>query len=319
MSPEITVIVPAFNAEKYLARCLDSITGQSMSSWELVIIDDGSSDRTAMIAEEYAAKDSRIKLIRQAKQGVSKARNTGIDNANGKYLAFVDADDYLESDYLKLLFDKAEESNADITQCSFFFVDEEGEKIPDSNPCQKFCEDKDTILSSYFAGTHGDIRDSVWAKLFKRETFADIRFDTGLSIYEDGYYVYQCCQKAGKVFCFGESLYNYVQHGNSTTHSRVNGEYKDFFSMFDKQKMDFAGDGYIRKRIAGREAETALWLMRILVNNGNKNAFWDLRKRAVRISSDVIWSSAPFAIKLKLIGVTIMPHIYLAMLKGRSE
>ena len=319
MSPDITVIVPAFNAEKYLMRCLDSIAGQSFGSWELIIVDDGSTDATINIAKEYTGKDSRIKVINASGKGVSAARNSGMELAGGKYLAFVDADDYLEPDYLKKLFDRAEKSNADITQCSFSFIDEAGSKIPDANSVDKTYEDKDAILRAYFAGTHGDIRDSVWAKLFKRETFADVRFNTGLSIYEDGYYVYQCCQKAGKVISFGVPLYNYVQHGGSTTHSRVNELYKDFFSMFEKQKKDLADNRYFRKRISGREAETALWLMRILVNNGNKDAFWDLRKRAVKLSGDVIWSSAPFTIKLKLIGVTVMPHIYLAMLKGRKS
>lgn len=319
MSPDITVIVPAFNAEKYLMRCLDSIAGQSFGSWELIIVNDGSADATINIAKEYTGKDSRIKVVNSSGKGVSAARNAGIELADGKYLAFVDADDYLEPDYLKELFDRANDTNADIVQCSFSFIDETGNKTPDANSVDRIYEDKDAILRAYFAGTHGDIRDSVWAKLFKRETFADVRFNTGLSIYEDGYYVYQCCQKAGKVISFGVPLYNYVQHGGSTTHSRVNELYKDFFSMFEKQKKDLADNRYFRKRISGREAETALWLMRILVNNGNKDAFWDLRKRAVKLSGDVIWSSAPFTIKLKLIGVTVMPHIYLAMLKGRKS
>ena len=162
-------------------------------------------------------------------------------------------------------------------------------------------------------------RDSVWAKLFRRETFADIRFDAGLSIYEDGYYVYQCCKKAAKVLSFSTPLYDYVRHGDSTTHSRVNEKYTDFFAMFEKQKKELESDTYIRKRISGREAETALWLMRIMINKGNKQAAWDLRKRATGIAGDVIWSKSPFSIKMKLIGVTIMPHIYFAMLKGRKD
>ena len=89
--------------------------------------------------------------------------------------------------------------------------------------------------------------------------------------------------------------------------------------MFGKLKSDFADDSFIRKRISNREAENALWLMRIMVNNGNKKAAWELRKRAVAASGDVIWSQAPFSIRMKLIGVTIMPHIYFAMLKGRKN
>jgi glycosyltransferase involved in cell wall biosynthesis len=318
MSPEITVIVPAFNAEKYLRTCLESVTGQTFTSWELIIADDGSTDSTGAIADEYAAKDGRIKVLHLNRHGVSAARNACIDASEGKYLAFVDADDYLEPDYLKELFDRAEVSHADIVQCSFF-EDSEGNKTPDANPVDKTYEDPDSMMRAFFAGTHGDIRDSVWAKLFRRDAFADIRFDTGLSIYEDGYYVYQCLRKATKAVCFGKPLYHYVKHGNSATHSGLDEKYKDYFAMFDKLKADFADNGFIRKRIAGREAETALWLMRIMVNNGNKKAAWELRKRAVAAAGDVIRSNAPFALKLKLIGVTIMPHIYFAMLKGRKD
>ncbi len=318
MSPEITVIVPAYNAEKYLAGCLDSVICQTFTGWELIVADDGSSDRTGRIADEYAAKDGRIKVIHLSNRGVSAARNAGIDAANGKYLAFVDADDLIEPDYLKTLYEKAEDSNADIVQCSFF-VDSDENKTPDTNPVDKTYEDADSVMKAFFAGTHGDIRDSVWAKLFRRETFADIRFDAGLSIYEDGYYVYQCCKKAAKVLSFGTPLYDYVRHGDSTTHSRVNEKYTDFFAMFEKQKKELESDTYIRKRISGREAETALWLMRIMINKGNKQAAWDLRKRATGIAGDIIWSKSPFSIKMKLIGVTIMPHIYFAILKGRND
>lgn len=318
MLSDITVIVPAFNAEKYLKGCLDSVIRQSLNSWELIIADDGSSDRTGEIADQYAAKDNRIKVIHLSNQGVSATRNACIDASEGRYLAFVDADDYLEPDCLKELFERAEESKADIVQCSFF-EDSEGEKIPDANPVDKTYEDADSLMRAFFAGTHGDIRDSVWAKLFRREAFADIRFDTGLSIYEDGYYVYQCLRKTSKAVCFGKPLYHYVQHGNSATHSGLDEKYKGYFAMFDKLKDDFADDGFIRKRIANREAETALWLMRIMINNGNKKAAWDLRKRAMGAAGDVIWSQAPFKIKLKLTGVAIMPHIYFAMLKGRKD
>lgn len=318
MSPEITVIVPAYNAEKYLRTCLESVTGQTFTSWELIIADDGSTDSTGAIADEYAAKDGRIKVLHLNRHGVSAARNACIDAANGKYLAYVDADDLLETDYLKALYEKSEESNADITQCSFV-VDADGNKTPDTNPVDKTYEEAGSAIRAFFEGSHGDIRDSVWAKLFRREAFADIRFDTGLNIYEDGYYVYQCLKKAGKVVSFGTPLYHYVQHGNSTTHSGIDEKYEGYFAMFGKLKSDFADDSFIRKRISNREAETALWLMRIMVNNGNKKAVWELRKRAVAAAGDVIRSNAPFALKLKLIGVTIMPHIYFAMLKGRKD
>ena len=150
----------AYNAEKYLRTCLESVIGQTFTSWELIIADDGSTDSTGAIADEFAAKDGRIKVLHLNRHGVSAARNACIDAANGKYLAYVDADDLLEPDYLKALYEKSEESNAYIVQCSFF-VDSDENKTPDTNPVDKTYEDADSVMKAFFAGTHGDIRDST--------------------------------------------------------------------------------------------------------------------------------------------------------------
>lgn len=317
-APGISIIVPAYNAGRYLADCLESIIRQTFSDWEMIIADDGSSDMTFELSDKFASQDPRIRVIHLKRQGVSAARNSCLEKARGRYLAFVDADDLLEPDYLKDLFRKAEQSGADITQCSFFY-ERNGEKIPEANGVDGIFEDSGSIMRAYFNGMHGDIRDGVWAKLFRREVFSDIRFDTGLSIYEDSYYIYQCLKKAGKVMCFSTPLYRYVQHSDSTTHTRIYERYEDFFSMFEKQKEDLASDDLLRKRISNREAETALWLIRKMVDYGNTPAFWDLRKRILRIASDVIFFTCPFVIKLKTVGVMAVPHLYYALLKGRKE
>ena len=316
-NPAITVIIPAYNAEKYLPGCLDSISGQSFTDWELIIADGGSSDGTGQIAREAAAKDSRIKFIETEKQGVSAARNACIEAARGRYLAFVDADDLIGPDYLTDLFEHAEKIGADITQCSFIFVMEDGTEKPDPNGIDAVFSDSEDIMKACFRGSQGDIRVSVWAKLFRRETFKDIRFDTGLRIYEDAFYVYECCRKAESVCCFPAPLYRYVQHGSSATHSRLLEIYPDFFKMFAKQRSDFRDKSSIRKCISIRQAGTALWLMRILQESGRQDEAWDLRKKAKAVSRDVLCSGAPFLLKSKLIAVTMMPHLYFALLKGR--
>ena len=100
-NPKISIIVPVYNAEQYLRRCIDSILNQSFTDFELILIDDGSKDKSSDICDEYAAKDSRIKVYHKENGGVSSARNLGLDNANGEWIAFVDSDDFIKEDYLK--------------------------------------------------------------------------------------------------------------------------------------------------------------------------------------------------------------------------
>lgn len=316
--PEITLIIPAYNAGERFSECLNSVIRQSFSDWELIIADDGSTDGTGEIADGFASKDKRIMVLHKENQGVSAARNAGIEASRGRYLSFVDADDRLEKDYLEELYRHAMESDADIIQCSFFF--EEGvKKIPDSNPVEGVFRGSQEILNAYFKGSQGDIRLSGWSKLFRREAFADLRFDTKLRVYEDALYVYECCKKAKTVCCFNTPLYNYVQHESSAVHSRLAEIYLDFFTMYKTQKSDVGDNSRFRKRISAREAESALWLMRVLSRDGNKQELWSLREIVTKIFFEVTFSSAPFLIKLKAVSVTVMPHLYFALIARRNR
>ena len=316
--PEITLIIPAYNAGERLSECLNSVLRQSFSDWELIIADDGSTDGTGETADGFASKDKRIRVIHKENRGVSAARNACIEAGRGRYLSFIDSDDRLEEGYLEELYKHAVESEADIIQCSFFF-EEGGKKIPDPNPVEGVFRGSQEILNAYFKGSQGDIRLSCWSKLFRRAAFADVRFDTKLRVYEDALYVYECCKKAKTVCCFNTPLYNYVQHESSAVHSRLAEIYPDFFAMYKTQKSDVRDNARFRKRISAREAETALWLMRVLSRDGNKQELWNLRKIVTKIFFDVTFSSAPFLIKLKTAGVTVMPHVYFALIARRNR
>lgn len=318
MSAEISVIVPAYNAEDYLKRCIESVICQSFANWELLIADDGSSDNTGKIAEEYARADDRIQVILNDHKGVSYARNACLDVAIGEYITFLDADDSLDPDCLRELLSQAKQRCADITQCAFRYLDGNGNTSPDPDANDAVYRGQEEIIRAHFRGQQGDIRLSVWAKLIRREAVTDLKFNTDLDVYEDAYYIYQCCRKAKTVCCFSMPLYNYIQHDASTTHSGLTGIWRDYFKMYEMEKRDFPNDRAICRNIDRRQAETALWLMRIMVSAGKTNEFWEIRKKSVRFTSSVIWSNAPFKIKMKLIGAVMAPHIYLSMLKGRG-
>ena len=234
--PEISIIVPVYNGEQYLSECLDSVKNQSFSDWELIISDDGSDDRTADIADRYAESDKRIQVIRLNRVGVSAARNSGIELSKGNYIAFVDSDDLLAPEYLSRMLSLAKSENADIVQCSFCFIDEKENRTPDQGGIDAVFTGQDEILEAYSNGPLGDIRVSVWAKLFRREMFSDIRFSQDIRIYEDAFYVYQCCRKAGKVYSFSEPLYLYRQRGDSVMHSGLSECYSDYFQVLDTQR-----------------------------------------------------------------------------------
>ena len=316
-NPEISVIIPAYNAESYLADCLASVIDQEFTSWELIVADDGSTDATGKICDVYASKDDRIKVIHTANNGVSEARNACLDIAKGKYLIFADADDLFERDCLKRLYDQAEKTKADIVQCSFCYLNED-KKIKDTGATDATYQGQNEIMSAYFNGAVGDIRVSVWAKLFRRESFLNVRFDSGLKVYEDAYYVFKCCLNAKSVFSFSTPLYIYRQHAKSTMHLRLAEIYPDYFKVFDKQRENINGNITVLKMLTLRETENSLWLMSEVNSAGKSKELWNLRKLALKHAGTILISKVPIILKLKLIGLAVMPHLYFAMLKGRG-
>ena len=131
---KISVIIPVYNVEKYLRECLDSLINQSFMDFEVICIDDGSTDKSYKILEEYSQKDSRIKVLKQEHNGAGAARNLGIEIAKGKYIQFLDSDDYFEPDMLEELYNTAEEFGADMAVCSARKVDEAGNIVESGNP-----------------------------------------------------------------------------------------------------------------------------------------------------------------------------------------
>ena len=185
----VTVIVPAYNMEKYLARCLDSLLAQSYTDLEILVIDDGSKDRTYEIAERYAGKDGRIKAFHKENGGVSSARNLGIEKAAGEYILFMDPDDLIEADSVEVLV-RSMESGADLVSCQYSRWTDDGQQLEDYNFItgkKSLQSDEDMIrfildeLLDYHVGYE------VWNKLFKKAIIREnnIKFSEKCKIGED--------------------------------------------------------------------------------------------------------------------------------------
>ena len=129
-TPLVSVIMPAYNAERYIEEAIDSVIAQTVSDWELLILDDGSTDKTREVAREYARKDARVQLLENEKNmGVARTRNRGLDLCRGDYVAFLDSDDYWKPVMLEKMIKRAEETGADIIYCSYAIVDEHGNPL----------------------------------------------------------------------------------------------------------------------------------------------------------------------------------------------
>lgn len=168
----ISVIVPVFNTEKYLHKCLNSIVSQTYKDLEIIVVDDGSFDNSPRICDEFAQKDNRIKVVHKNNEGVSVARNTAIDMASGEYLFFVDSDDYMAHNMIEVLYKDLNKNNADISMCDFRT---EGEfEDFDYNKNNSVNMNSDIALKHLYIDADFNFV-ILWAKLFKKSLFDNIR------------------------------------------------------------------------------------------------------------------------------------------------
>lgn len=211
----VSIIVPVYNVEMYLPQCIDSILAQSYSNIEVILVDDGSTDSSLSICREYAERDERIRVYHQNNMGVSAARNTGISNARGEYIAFVDSDDLIRQDYIeKLIFDLSE-NNADISACDLLRFNDMNEPdllSTEENDEKIFLSGKEAALAVYTGQSKLHI--AVWAKIIKKSLFAGMEFPVG-KIHEDDALTPRLLYKANKIVYSENKMYLHRKRQNS--------------------------------------------------------------------------------------------------------
>ena len=218
MNKKISVIIPAYNVAPYLERCLDSVIRQTYDDLEIIIVDDGSADSTGRIADRIAETDRRVRVVHQDNRGLGAARNTGLDLATGELLAFVDSDDWLETNAYEVMAGKMEEYGCDVVTCGRNVVEkggflhneycmEEGELVrPGREIIRRFL-------------MRDGMNMAAWDKLYRAEVFDGIRFPEGFLVSEDFVPIYSVMSRANAVFLSGQPLYNYYRRPGSITTS----------------------------------------------------------------------------------------------------
>ena len=213
MDKLISVIVPVYNVEKYLCKCIDSILAQSYTNLEIILVDDGSPDNSPAICDEYANKDSRIKVIHLENGGLSAARNAGLDIASGDFIGFIDSDDYISPEMYKKLYEAMKAADADISICNFQKVDEAGKNIKTEETIESGTLSSLQALTG-LQGKNGVCFVYSWNKLFNRQIFDELRFPIGRYC-EDNYIAHILLNRARAIVCLNECMYFYTQRKGS--------------------------------------------------------------------------------------------------------
>lgn len=216
---KLSIIVPVYNVEKYLRECIHSILNQKFQDFELILVNDGSTDSSRLICDEYSKKDTRIKVIHKENGGLSSARNAGIDIANGIYLSFVDSDDWInENMYIDML-EKAYTNNANIIVCNVMLMNKEGVEQPYTNIKSDILFTRTEALSELFKNEI--LLFSACNKIYRRELFHDLRYKEGI-ILEDMDLAYKLFNKVNQVYYVHIPFYHYRYNDSSILRSEFN-------------------------------------------------------------------------------------------------
>ncbi len=208
----VTIIVPVYNVENYLYRCLDSIVKQSYKNLDIILINDGSTDNSLKICNNYAKNDTRITVINIENSGPSICRNIGLEKAKGSYISFVDSDDYIEKNFIETLLKTQENTNADVVGCSINVNDVNGDIFDAYNDYELVTYKKNTLIKEYL---EDKIAFAVWGKLFTKESLINQKF-LNYRVNEDRMFMWNIFNKINTYTVIGHPLYHYMRRSNNS-------------------------------------------------------------------------------------------------------
>lgn len=237
----VSVIVPIYNVEKYLRRCVESILSQSYKKMEIILVDDGSEDGSSQICDYYEEIDERIHVVHKENGGLSDARNAGIDICKGEYLLFIDSDDYIRSDMVEGMLEVAIKEEADIVECGVLYEDEDS---PKRSGKRKKTELRKSFDHEQAVTNILDYKSRImaWGKLYRANLFKSIRFPYG-KLHEDEFIVPFVVDLCSKYVYMDKQSYIYVQRKGSITNSAFNTKRLDILDAHEK-RLAFFSDKY---------------------------------------------------------------------------
>ncbi len=309
MNDLISIIVPVYNREKCITRCLDSIINQLYKNIEIIVVDDGSTDNTYEVLLEYKIRDNRIRVLKKNNGGVSSARMYGLNNASGKYVGFVDSDDYIEKEMYLKLYSAICENESDMAVLYDYVV-----KKRDGNP--ESCITNDIALKKICML---EFPTSVWAGLYKKEIALQVGFDTNIHFFEDFYFNFQVLEKTDKVSIVNGHYYRYEKSDNSCNSSGLNWKRLSCLNVIPTllektKKFDFLNTSIIGFTIAHFLICNILFLY---PSNVNTYGFFLQKQCKKHVGSIALNGNVPISYKFLIFLCLISPKFTALLMKIR--
>lgn len=310
MKDLVSIVIPIYNVEKDLKRCVESILNQTYKDIEVILVDDGSPDDCPKICDEYEKIDERVKVIHKKNGGLSDARNLGIDIAKGKYITFVDSDDYVTDDYVEYLYNLIIKYDAEMSICSHdavysnnvkrFYID-----------CNEEVINSETALEKMLYHQNYDV--SAWAKLYKLDLFKEVRYPVG-RLFEDAATTYKLIDKSNRIAYGSESKYRYIIRPNSIVTSNFSDNKIDLITSTNEM-CDFIQKKYpnLKQATIRRRVYSNLSTLRLMSNIGQeykdkkKEIIKNIRKYFFQVLKD---PKAPKRDKVAILAIKINSQLF---------
>ncbi|WP_099330929.1 glycosyltransferase family 2 protein [Priestia aryabhattai] len=308
--PAISIIVPIYNVEKYLHKCVDSILDQTFKDFELILVNDGSPDNCGEICNEYSRKDPRVKVIHKKNGGLSDARNAGIDIAEGDYIGFVDSDDWIEPDMYEILFNMCKTNNCEIGSCTYAIYHQNKRIINESHPLTVH-NNKQAMEAMLNDELYNEV---VCTKLFKRSLFNGLRFTLGI-IHEDTAFTYKAIHKCEKICFIGVPKYNYIKRDDSIMANTKKNVRIDSVLIYEEMYQFIKNDyPQLCDLVALKLTNCSMLALNLMINSNSSN-YKTTYYKVVNIMNNYFFRTIklknyPFSVKLLLVATKIHPVFY---------
>ena len=230
MGEKISVIVPVYNVEQYLERCVDSIINQTYTNLEIILVNDGSTDNSGKLCDELAKKDERIRVIHKENGGLSDARNRGIDEAESDLVGFIDSDDYIDSDMYEVLLKNLNNTDADLSMCALYDV---YNNTPEAQVTNKETWELSSEQAIKMVMEAKILSVTAVNKLYRKSLFSDLKFEVG-KIAEDAFIMIKLLDKCEKIVATNEKKYYYVHRENSITTQKFSTKFLNVIEAYEQ-------------------------------------------------------------------------------------
>lgn len=320
---KISVIISIYNSEKVINRCVDSILKQTYKNLEIILVDDGSTDNSPKICDQYKKKDKRVKVYHKKNGGVSSARNLGLDESTGEYISFIDSDDYIEDNMYEVLIDNIHRNSSDIAICNMLHEDNNNNILHNFNHYNfEFNRESYPEYSYFIPSISGYVCNKIYSKdIIYYENNTHVEFDSNITIAEDDLFNYEVFEKNEKIkySYINDKLYHYVFNREGAINNKFNIEKLTYFDSKEKEisilENNNLNNDFLKADYIINQVRTKIIMDKLKIYSNQK--FEQIIKKSDEYIKKLEYANLKFNLKIKLFIVNRLPIIYKLKLRNK--